>query len=151
MHALVPSNRQHHIGSFMISFVRGSRRTPWKWRISQKRRLHDDYWLKRFCELSTGRVSILILVLIRPHSSEADFTRHPLTVGALETVRLVRYQQNPANWGPGKKAPKRKRSSEVMEEPAAKHWILRCYTKYGLHQYIGSPGYPGLWPSIYPA
>jgi hypothetical protein len=53
-------------------------------------------------------------------STEANFTRHPLTIGALETVKLVRYQENPAHWGPGKKA-KRKRSSEGLEEPPAKH------------------------------
>ena len=59
--------------------------------------------------------------------SEASFKRHPETIGALETVRLVRYQENPANWGPGKKASsskpdlKRKRSTEVLEEPPAKH------------------------------
>jgi tRNA (guanine26-N2/guanine27-N2)-dimethyltransferase len=60
---------------------------------------------------------------------EANFTRHPATIGALETVKLVRYQENPRNWGPGKRAVmktekpdlKRKRSTEVLEEPAAKH------------------------------
>lgn len=60
------------------------------------------------------------------YSTEANFARHPQTIGALETIRLVRYQENPANWGPGKKASskpdlKRKRSSEVLDEPPAKH------------------------------
>lgn len=58
-------------------------------------------------------------------SSEADFKRHPATIGALETIKLVRYQENPRGWGPAKKAGptdlKRKRSSEVLEEPPAKH------------------------------
>jgi tRNA (guanine26-N2/guanine27-N2)-dimethyltransferase len=54
---------------------------------------------------------------------EANFTRHPQshTIVGLEPVRLVRYQENPAYWGPGKKAAKRKRSSEGQEEPSAKH------------------------------
>jgi len=60
-------------------------------------------------------------------STEANFSRHPATIGALETIKLVRYQENPKHWGPGKRAVtgnpelKRKRSSEVLEEPAAKH------------------------------
>lgn len=59
-------------------------------------------------------------MIFRPCSSEADFARHPLTIGALETVKLVRYQENPANWGPGKRAPKRKQSSEALEAPTSK-------------------------------
>ena len=62
-------------------------------------------------------------------STEANFARHPATIGVLETVKLVRYQENPKNWGPGKRAVtktetpglKRKRSTEVLEEPPAKH------------------------------
>ncbi|KAF8964045.1 tRNA methyltransferase [Flammula alnicola] len=60
--------------------------------------------------------------------AEANFKRHPRTIGALETVRLVRYQEHPRGWGPGKKATatkqpdlKRKRSTEVLEAPPAKH------------------------------
>ncbi|KAF9052841.1 N2,N2-dimethylguanosine tRNA methyltransferase-domain-containing protein [Panaeolus papilionaceus] len=34
----------------------------------------------------------------------ADFTRHPDTVGARETIKLVRYQDNPPNWGPKRRA-----------------------------------------------
>ncbi|KAJ3491602.1 hypothetical protein NLJ89_g11324 [Agrocybe chaxingu] len=58
---------------------------------------------------------------------EADFTHHPESPSALETVKLVRYQDNPKNWGPAKKAAitkpdlKRKRSAETLEEPPAKH------------------------------
>lgn len=57
--------------------------------------------------------------------SEADFTRHPETMGLTETVKLVRYQENPRGWGPAKKAGpadlKRKRSSEELDAPPAKH------------------------------
>ncbi|KAF8910968.1 tRNA methyltransferase [Gymnopilus junonius] len=95
------------------------------------RQLHDIYrsWIKlhpvkmeNISETSPAR-----RLLAKELLSEANFTRHPATIGASETVRLVRYQENPANWGPGKKASsskgdlKRKRSSEVLDEPPAKH------------------------------
>jgi len=57
----------------------------------------------------------------------ADFTPHPDSVSAADQVKLVRYQDNPANWGPRKKATghvdlKRKRSADDVgaEQPAAK-------------------------------
>ncbi|KAF4615436.1 hypothetical protein D9613_003092 [Agrocybe pediades] len=94
------------------------------------RQLHDIYrsWIKlhpvkldNISETSPAR-----RLLSKESMTEADFKRHPQTIGALETIRLVRYQENPAGWGPGKKASakvdlKRKRSSEVLEEPPAKH------------------------------
>ncbi|KDR81650.1 hypothetical protein GALMADRAFT_89844 [Galerina marginata CBS 339.88] len=94
------------------------------------RQLHDIFrsWIKlhpvkmeNISETSPAR-----RLLAKEPLTVANFTRHPATIGALETVRLVRYQENPANWGPGKKASskpelKRKRSTEVLEEPPAKH------------------------------
>jgi len=56
----------------------------------------------------------------------ANFDKHPLSVTASAKVKLVRYQENPRHWGPGKKASaktavKRKRSPDELEEPPAKH------------------------------
>ena len=56
----------------------------------------------------------------------ANFHKHPLSVTASAKVKLVRYQENPKHWGPGKKASaktavKRKRSTDELEEPPAKH------------------------------
>lgn len=72
---------------------------------------------------------LLSFVLFAEHEwqcrSEADFTRHPETMGLTETVKLVRYQENPRGWGPAKKAGpadlKRKRSSEDPDAPPPKH------------------------------
>ncbi|KJA27360.1 hypothetical protein HYPSUDRAFT_212530 [Hypholoma sublateritium FD-334 SS-4] len=95
------------------------------------RQLHDIYrsWIKihpvkmeNISETSPARRLLAIENL-----DEADFTPHPETLGALEKIRLVRYQENPRGWGPGKKANtakpelKRKRTSEVLDAPPAKH------------------------------
>uniref|UniRef100_A0A8H7Y2X7 tRNA (guanine(26)-N(2))-dimethyltransferase n=1 Tax=Psilocybe cubensis TaxID=181762 RepID=A0A8H7Y2X7_PSICU len=94
------------------------------------RELHDVFrcWIKthpvkmeNISETSPAR-----RLLAKEPLVEANFDRHPMTPGAQETIRLVRYQENPANWGPAKKAAtkpdlKRKRSTEALDEPPAKH------------------------------
>ncbi|CAA7271664.1 unnamed protein product [Cyclocybe aegerita] len=95
------------------------------------RELHDVFrcWiknhpvnLKNISETSPAR-----RLLAKEPLVEADFTHHPESPSALETVKLVRYQDNPKNWGPAKKAAitkpdlKRKRSADALEEPLAKH------------------------------
>ncbi|KAF9483764.1 N2,N2-dimethylguanosine tRNA methyltransferase [Pholiota conissans] len=97
------------------------------------RQLHDIFrsWIKlhpvkmeNISETSPARRLLAVENL-----TEADFKRHPETIGSLETIRLVRYQENPRGWGPAKKAAptktdlKRKRTSEAegSEEPPAKH------------------------------
>ncbi|KAF9535308.1 N2,N2-dimethylguanosine tRNA methyltransferase [Crepidotus variabilis] len=87
--------------------------------------LHDLFrsWIKlhpvKIEKIS--ETSPAVRLLAKENAFDADFTRHPRTLGALE-MKLVRYQENPsANWGPGRKASKRKRSTEVLDEPPAKH------------------------------
>jgi len=100
---------------------------------ASRRQLHDIYrsWVKlhpvKLENISEGSPARRLLA--KERIAEANFARHPATIGALETVKLVRYQETPKNWGPGKRAVtktenpvlKRKRSTEVLEEPAAKH------------------------------
>ncbi|KIM49074.1 hypothetical protein M413DRAFT_438239 [Hebeloma cylindrosporum] len=95
--------------------------------------LHDIYrsWIKihpvKFENIPEGSPARRLLA--KENITEANFARHPATISTLETIKLVRYQENPKNWGPGKRAVtktenpdlKRKRSAEVLEEPAAKH------------------------------
>lgn len=118
--------------SFMIFFVHGSSCIQCGWKTSLRPHLRGGCFRKKFCLCFTlSRVKspkLIFTGLSCCFRSEANFTRHPATMGALETMHLVRYQEHPANWGPGKKASsssktelKRKRSTEVLEVPPAKH------------------------------
>jgi len=94
------------------------------------RDLHDIFrsWVKLH-PIKTDNISEKSLthrLLAKEPLSVANFNKHPLSVTASSKVKLVRYQENPKYWGPGKKAlaktaVKRKRSADELEEPPAKH------------------------------
>ncbi|PPQ98817.1 hypothetical protein CVT24_003371 [Panaeolus cyanescens] len=55
-------------------------------------------------------------LLAKETTMVVDFSRHSDTVGARETVKLVRYQDNPPNWGPKRKAgPAQKKQEPVLK------------------------------------
>ncbi|KAF9013853.1 tRNA methyltransferase [Cyathus striatus] len=87
------------------------------------REIHDIFrsWIKqnpvRIENIKEG--SPARRLLSKELRTEANFTRHPGSVTASGKVKLLRYQDNPRNWGPAKKAvmksSKRKREDDTDE------------------------------------
>jgi len=94
------------------------------------RELHDIFrsWVKLH-PIKTDNISERSpthRLLAKEPVTVANFDKHPLSVTASAKVKLVRYQENPKHSGPGKKASakttvKRKRSTDELEGPPAKH------------------------------
>lgn len=101
------------------------------------RQIHDVYrsYIKTN-PVRTDKVSessYIMRLLKKDAITEFNFTRHP-EAALLNSVKLVRYQENPAGWGPGKKATgkittsnetananlKRKRDEDAMAVDASK-------------------------------